>query len=183
MILYGLTLILDARRPAHERGSTMPCEKIRLPTTRSRRENSHEHRNTTTRTYTTTRTKTRTSTRTTTAIITKTPTTTAATIMVAQKKNPTLTTDPTNEHENPCVRVQTRGTCAHIVKFLEHKSRTSLAGATTAPDGWWSHSRKQVKVNVFIICGIRATVLFLKLMSVQSAKTRVYVIGRIVSAS
>ena len=126
--------------------------------------NTHEHKNTT-------------------AMITKTPTTTATTIMVAQKKNPTLTTDPTNEHENPRVRVQMRGTCVHIVKFLEHKSRTSLAEATTAPDGWWPHSRKQVKVNVFIICGIRATVLFLKLMSVQSAKTRIYVIGRIVSAS
>ena len=116
-------------------------------------------------------------------MITKTPTTTATTIMVAQKKNPTLTTDYTNEHEHARVRVQTRGTCAHIVKLLEHKGRTPLDEATTAPDGWWFHSRKQVKVSVFIICGIRDTVLFLKLMSVQSAKTCVYVIGRIVSAS
>ena len=63
--------------------------------------------------------------------------------------------------------------------------REAHAGNTPspAPDGWWVHPSKQAKVGVVTICEVSLEVLLLKLMSVQSANTRVYVLGRIVCVS
>ena len=99
------------------------------------------------------------------------------------EKGPTLTADPANEHGTPGVRVQTRWTCARICKFPEPKGRTRSFEVTTAPDGWWPIPASKSKLVFLFYPGVRAIILFFKLMRVQSAKTHAYVLGRIVIAA
>ena len=71
----------------------------------------------------------------------------------------------------------------NILKFIEPLPRALRLWASTAPDGWWFSPNKQAKVRVVSLYAVGLQVLFLKLMSVQSANTRVYVLGRTLFAS
>ena len=79
--------------------------------------------------------------------------------------------------------MQTWGTCARICKFPEPKSHTLPIEATTAPDGWWSIPVSKSKLVFSIFSRVRVTGFSFKLRRVQSAKTCVYVLGRIIIAA
>ena len=79
---------------------------------------------------------------------------------------------------------QTNARTRNLLKFLEPMSRAPASGPASRPTGGGgSIPASRLKLDLWLFDGVTLQVFFVKLTRVQSANTRVYVLGRIVCAS